>query len=107
MCLFFFQFTNLSFQINRFRFEETNRYSAPCTETQSKIGQCYGGFPRLATLIEQARNSSTPTLFMNGGDTYQGTVYYTKFKWRMVTKMLNMLSPDVVVSSKIMHKKQK
>lgn len=79
------------------RFEETSKMSGPiCPEQDVKAGNCYGGFARIATLIRQVRNSSVPTLFLNAGDTYQGSVWYNFYKWKIVVKFLNILAPDAV-----------
>ncbi|XP_046814681.1 protein 5NUC-like [Vespa crabro] len=79
------------------RFEETSRLSAPiCSKQDAATGNCYGGFARIATLIRQAKNSSIPTLFLNAGDTYQGSVWYNIYKWKIVAKFLNILAPDAI-----------
>ncbi|XP_034946723.1 protein 5NUC-like [Chelonus insularis] len=76
------------------RFEETNAMSATCTENDKNLGQCYGGFPRIATLVREARKSPTPALFLNAGDTYQGSAWFIKYQWEVVAKFLNILKPD-------------
>ncbi|XP_043482666.1 protein 5NUC-like [Leptopilina heterotoma] len=78
------------------RFEETSELSSICTAKQSKAGKCFGGFARIATLIRQARKSSDNTLFLNAGDTYQGTILFTVHKWKIVSKFLNILNPDAI-----------
>ncbi|XP_057320783.1 protein 5NUC-like [Microplitis mediator] len=79
------------------RFEQTRSTSSKCFPYYtSKQGKCYGGFARIATLVRKAKNSTIPTLFLNAGDTYQGTVYYTVHKWRIVSKFLNLLKPDAI-----------
>ncbi|CAD6243389.1 GSCOCG00013054001-RA-CDS [Cotesia congregata] len=78
------------------RFEETSALSTRCMPKDRESGHCYGGFARLATLVRKAKNSSTPTLFLNAGDTYQGSVYYTVHKWKIVAKFLNLLMPDAI-----------
>ncbi|KAL2740481.1 protein 5NUC-like [Vespula squamosa] len=79
------------------RFEETSRLSAPiCSKQDAAESKCYGGFARIATLVRQARNSSIPTLFLNAGDTYQGSVWYNIYKWKIVAKFLNILAPDAI-----------
>lgn len=78
------------------RFEQTSRLSSVCSEQEAKEGKCYGGFARLATLIRQARNSSVPCLFLNAGDTYQGSMWFNVYKWKIVAKFLNLLAPDAV-----------
>nr|ACE75396.1 5' nucleotidase, putative [Glyptapanteles indiensis] len=79
------------------RFAEIKATSSKCFPYESAVpGKCYGGFARIATLVRKAKNSSTPTLFLNAGDTYQGSVYYTVHKWKIVAKFLNLLKPDAI-----------
>ncbi|XP_057320781.1 protein 5NUC-like [Microplitis mediator] len=78
------------------RFEEVSALSTRCLPSYAESGKCYGGFARIATLVRKAKNSTIPTLFLNAGDTYQGTVYYTVHKWRIVSKFLNLLKPDAI-----------
>ncbi|EFN81717.1 Protein 5NUC [Harpegnathos saltator] len=77
------------------RFEETSKLSTACTPENSKAGKCYGGFARIATLVRQAR-AQGPTLFLNAGDTYQGTVWYNVYKWVAPAVFLNLLKPDAI-----------
>ncbi|XP_008555623.2 protein 5NUC [Microplitis demolitor] len=78
------------------RFEEVSALSTRCLSSYAEKGKCYGGFARIATLVRKAKNSTIPTLFLNAGDTYQGTVYYTVHKWKIVSKFLNLLKPDAI-----------
>ncbi|XP_014477407.1 PREDICTED: protein 5NUC-like [Dinoponera quadriceps] len=77
------------------RFEETSKLSTACTPKDSKEGKCYGGFARIATLVRQAR-SQRPTIFLNAGDTYQGTAWYNVYKWVAPAVFLNLLKPDAI-----------
>lgn len=83
-----------------FRFEQTSKVSSVCSAKDAKEGKCYGGFARIATLVRQARRSSVPCLFLNAGDTYQGTIWYNVYKWKIVAKFLNLLAPDAAVRTK-------
>lgn len=78
------------------RFEETSKVSSACSPKEKAAGECYGGFARLATLIRQFRNSGTKTIFLNAGDTYQGSIWFNVFKWEIVSKFLNILAPDAI-----------
>lgn len=53
----------------------------------------------MATLIREARKSPIPCLFLNAGDTYQGSIWYNVFKWKVVAKFLNILAPNATVSN--------
>lgn len=43
-------------------------------------GKSYGGYARQATLIEQFRKSDPNTVLLNGGDTFQGTLYFNVYE---------------------------
>ncbi|KAK7872913.1 hypothetical protein R5R35_004233 [Gryllus longicercus] len=82
------------------RFDETNAASGDCNEELRAKGKCYGGFARVARVVKDARKEAADggpaTLFLNAGDTYQGTVWFTVHKHRIVTAMLNRLAPDAI-----------
>ena len=91
------------------RMEETNKYSSPCTPKDQANGLCFGGLARIVTAVNKVKNDdqvrqevffrtenkiqgSDAALWINAGDFFQGTLWYTKFKWRMVSKVnRNML----------------
>lgn len=82
------------------RFEETNQYSGKCNRT---LERCYGGFARVANRVRHARREAdagrtAPVLFLNAGDTFQGSTWYKVFKWRIAAKFINILNPDAIVS---------
>lgn len=56
----------------------------------------------MSTLIKRARQDAArgvgpPVLVLNGGDTFQGSVYYNLFKWRMAANFTNLLNFDAMV----------
>ena len=86
------------------RMEETNKHSSPCTAKDRDAGKCFGGLARIVTAVKRVRNEdqvrvvlleagwiysqgSNGALWINAGDFFQGTLWYTKFKWRMVTQV--------------------
>ncbi|XP_001600210.1 protein 5NUC [Nasonia vitripennis] len=81
------------------RFEETaQKDGGICTSEDAKVGGCYGGFARLATLVREARANATedePVFFLNAGDTYQGNQLFSHYHANIVVKFLNILGPDV------------
>lgn len=70
--------------------------STTCTPQDSAAGKCYGGFARIATLVRQAKSESPSTIFLNAGDTYQGTAWYNVYKWKAVSWFMNLLHPDAI-----------
>ena len=56
------------------RFEEANKYGGSCTTEESAKGQCYGGYARLVTASRQLRQQNPNSIFLHGGDFFQGTM---------------------------------
>ena len=76
-------------------FDEINSYTGRCHEEQADKGECFGGAGRMATKVKEIRNQDpTKTLFLNAGDYYQGTIYYTLFKYKVVKEFANILNYD-------------
>lgn len=56
-----------------------------------EAGQCYGGVARLKAAVDTFNANVDNVIFVNGGDFYQGNVWYTKFKWPVVSLFANQL----------------
>ncbi|CAG5033239.1 unnamed protein product [Parnassius apollo] len=83
------------------RFEQTSQMSGACTIADREAGKCYGGFPRVAYVVKEARKAAAsgegpPVLYLNAGDTYTGTAWFTIYKWKIAAEFLNALQPDAV-----------
>ncbi|KAL4718668.1 hypothetical protein ACJJTC_000397 [Scirpophaga incertulas] len=83
------------------RFEQTSQLSGTCTTVDRDAGKCYGGFPRVATVVKEARKAAAsgegpPVLYLNAGDTYTGTAWFSIYKWKIAAEFLNALQPDAV-----------
>ncbi|XP_045500492.1 uncharacterized protein LOC123697961 [Colias croceus] len=83
------------------RFEQTSQLSGACTTADRDAGKCYGGFPRVAHVVKEARKAAAsgegpPVLYLNAGDTYTGTAWFTIYKWKIAAEFLNALQPDAV-----------
>ncbi|XP_068617833.1 trifunctional nucleotide phosphoesterase protein YfkN-like [Battus philenor] len=83
------------------RFEQTSQLSGACTTADREAGKCYGGFPRVAYVVKEARKAAAsgegpPVLYLNAGDTYTGTAWFTIYKWKVAAEFLNALQPDAV-----------
>lgn len=84
------------------RFEQTDRFSANCNPDEAIANKCYGGFARVSYILKQYRNKTEmggpSVLYLNAGDTYTGTPWFTIYKDRIVTEFMNILRPDAIVS---------
>jgi 5'-nucleotidase len=77
-------------------FEQTSVSSGPCLEGPEAT--CVGGIARISTAAKSLKAERPDTLFLNAGDNFQGTLWYTKFKWNVTAYLLNMLQHDVLVT---------
>nr|CAD7456965.1 unnamed protein product [Timema tahoe] len=83
------------------RFEQTTALSSRCTDADAEANRCYGGMARVASEVRKIRARAASgegpnVLFLNAGDTYQGTVWYTFHKWRIVARFINLLAFDAI-----------
>ncbi|XP_037819391.1 protein 5NUC-like [Lucilia sericata] len=82
------------------RFEQTSVDSGKCTPELANTNKCYGGFARVAHEVrkfrQEAREGGKPVLYLNAGDTYTGTPWFTVFKDNITAAFLNKLQPDAI-----------
>lgn len=84
------------------RFEQTNAASGRCKEEDEQNNHCYGGFARVAHEVRKYKKKAEdgeipPVLYLNAGDTYTGTPWFTIFKDNITAAFLNILKPDAMV----------
>lgn len=75
-------------------FEQSDVYSGTCWEGQE--ASCVGGIARVATVVKRLIEERPNPVFLNAGDNFQGTLWYTKFKWNVTAQLLNMLPHDAL-----------
>lgn len=85
------------------RFEETEKNSGTCKDRNRELS-CVGGFPRLVHEVRTIRRSlagvsGKEVLFLNAGDSYTGTAWFTLYKWNITVEFINALELDVMVST--------
>ena len=60
-----------------------------------------GGYARIAQQLKHAKlaakDNQQSFLFLHGGDSFQGTLYFNEFKGKANSDLLNMLQPDAMV----------
>lgn len=83
------------------RFDETDVYCNECREDDAALGKCYGGIARIAETVREEKRMAAarglPALFMVAGDTFQGTPYFSLFKWQPCVDFIKELKPDIMV----------
>ncbi|XP_017077332.1 protein 5NUC [Drosophila eugracilis] len=78
-------------------FDPISGKGGKCKGNDDVMGLCFGGFGRVATVVNTTRNTANdPVLYLNGGDSFQGTPWFSVYRGKMVAEMLNLLAPDAM-----------
>lgn len=84
-------------------FEQTNVESGKCPDDITNT--CYGGFARIHSAVTSLKltgsNNNRFSIFLNAGDTFQGTPYYSFFKWKVAADIMNLMEFDAVVRKRL------
>ncbi|MEM9580266.1 MAG: bifunctional metallophosphatase/5'-nucleotidase [Pseudomonadota bacterium] len=78
------------------RFEPISKYDSGCGEEDNAEGKCFGGSARLVTAVADARARSNNSILVDGGDQFQGTLFYTYYKGKLAAEMMNKLGYDAM-----------
>jgi 5'-nucleotidase / UDP-sugar diphosphatase len=78
------------------RFEPISKYDGPCGAEDNAEGKCLGGSARLMTAITDARARADNVILVDGGDQFQGTLFYTYYKGKAAAEMMNKLGYDAM-----------
>ena len=78
------------------RMEETSKYSGPCQEKDKLDGKCFGGLARISKAVENIKKDNENVVWLNAGDFFQGTIWYSKFKWEPIVEFNNLLNFDAM-----------
>lgn len=85
------------------RYLEVDENTVTCTEAQAKENKCYGGFARILQAAIEAKEEATKlnisSIFLNAGDTFQGTPFYSAYKWEITAPLVNAMEFDVMVKN--------
>ena len=78
------------------RFEPINRFDSGCGAEDNDAGKCFGGSARLQTAIQTAKDRAPNWLLVDGGDQFQGTLFYTFYKGALAAEMMNQMGYDAM-----------
>ncbi|WP_353471329.1 bifunctional metallophosphatase/5'-nucleotidase [Salipiger sp. H15] len=78
------------------RFEPISKYDSTCGEADNAEGKCFGGSPRLQTAITEAKARAGNYLLVDGGDQFQGSLFYTYYKGKLAAEMMNQMGYDAM-----------
>lgn len=78
------------------RFEPISKYDGPCSAEDNGAGECFGGSARMMTAIADARAKTNNSILVDGGDQFQGTLFYTYYKGMLAAEMMNQMGYDAM-----------
>lgn len=78
------------------RFEPISKFDSGCSEEDNSAGECFGGWARMATAIEAAKARAGNYLLVDGGDQFQGSLFYTFYKGAAAAEMMNLMGYDAM-----------
>jgi len=78
------------------RFEPVSKYDSGCSVEDNTDGKCFGGSARLSTAITEARARSNNSILVDGGDQFQGSLFYTYYKGKAAAEMMNKNGYDAM-----------
>jgi 2',3'-cyclic-nucleotide 2'-phosphodiesterase (5'-nucleotidase family) len=64
------------------------------TDCEDPSDGCYGGYARIKTIIDDRRPGVGDSLFLNAGDEFQGTLYYTYYGGEKIAETIEQLGFD-------------
>jgi 5'-nucleotidase len=71
------------------RFEPISKYDSGCSEEDNDAGECFGSNARLITAVAEARARPNNSVLVDGGDQFQGTLFYTYYMGAMAAEFMN------------------
>ncbi len=78
------------------RFEPINKYDSGCGAEDNAEGKCFGGSARLVTAVKDARARAENSILVDGGDQFQGSLFYTYYKGKVAAEFMNKLGYDAM-----------
>lgn len=82
------------------RLESINATDSTCSAEDEGKGVCFGGASRLITAINQTRDAlkaqNKNVILLNGGDNFQGSLFYTTYKGAAEAEALNAMKFDAM-----------
>jgi len=78
------------------RIEPINKYDSGCSAKDDAAGKCFGGSARLVTAIRERRAAVANSILVDGGDQFQGSLFYTYYKGKVAAEMMNALGYDAM-----------
>ncbi|KAH7069818.1 Metallo-dependent phosphatase-like protein [Paraphoma chrysanthemicola] len=73
-----------------------DQFSSSGTDCTRPERGCYGGYSRIKTVIEDQRPNYNDSLWLNVGDEFQGTLFYSFYGGEKIAETLNQMDFDAM-----------
>ncbi|KAK3312571.1 Metallo-dependent phosphatase-like protein [Apodospora peruviana] len=71
-----------------------DQFSSSGTDCTRPERGCFGGYARVRTVVEETRPSHADSLFLNVGDEFQGTMFFSFYGGEKIAETLNQMGFD-------------
>jgi 5'-nucleotidase len=82
------------------RIEPINRFDSTCSAAEAEKNECFGGVARLATKINELRDSlraaGQNVIVLDAGDQFQGSLMYTTYKGAAEAEFMEVIGFDAM-----------
>ncbi len=78
------------------RIDQFDRRGNTCDEDELAEDGCFGGVARRKTVIDQIRGEGGNVLLLDGGDQFQGTLFFNQYQGAAAQEMMNALAYDAM-----------
>uniref|UniRef100_A0A131XKS8 Putative cd73 ecto-5'-nucleotidase n=1 Tax=Hyalomma excavatum TaxID=257692 RepID=A0A131XKS8_9ACAR len=78
------------------RILESTKRGMQCTDKERNESKCFGGVARIIQEVRKLKNETQNPLFLNAGDFFQGTLWYSILKYNIVSAVMANMSYDAV-----------
>ncbi|KAK7414334.1 hypothetical protein QQX98_006776 [Neonectria punicea] len=73
-----------------------DEFKSSGTDCDDPADGCYGGYARIKTTVDELRKEHPDNLWLNAGDEFQGTLFYSFYKGEKIAEVLNTLEFDAM-----------
>ncbi|KAL3478341.1 Metallo-dependent phosphatase-like protein [Aspergillus californicus] len=73
-----------------------DQFSSSGTDCEDPSEGCYGGYARIKTKVDELRESHPDNLWLNAGDEFQGTLFYSYYGGEKIAETINELGFDAM-----------
>ena len=78
------------------RIDQFDSRGNTCDEDELAEGECLGGVARRKTVVDQIRGEGGNVLLLDGGDQFQGTLFFNQYQGAAAQEMMNALGYDAM-----------